>query len=82
MVNINTLNAALWRVQFAKNEHEVKTRSQGFEGSWAATQHMAELLTQEATIINSINLLNNGQLASLETETTTANIFATLPAVH
>lgn len=82
MVNINTLNAALWRVQFAKNEHEIKTRAQGLEGSWSATQHMAELLTQEATLINAINLLKNGKSASLETKATTANIFATLPAVH
>ena len=84
MVNINTLNAALWKVQIAKAEQVAYNKRNGLEGTWRATQQIAELSFQETTLQNAINLYKLGQesLRADETEHLANRILNTLPAVH
>lgn len=84
MVNINTLNAALWKIQIAKAEQASFDKRNGLEGTWQATQNMANLASQEAALQNAINLHKIGQTATRidEVEYMANRIMATLPAVH
>lgn len=58
MLNIHFLKGALWRVQHVKSEQQFHPSN--VEGSWNATQNMAELLQQEAQIINLLSQYENG----------------------
>lgn len=83
MVNVNIVNAALWRVQFAKAEQSAYNRKHGLEGSWAATQHMAGLLAQESALVNIVNLLKAGKNVDADCVSFIVDrVVATLPAVN
>ena len=61
MVNINTLNAAVWKIQIAKAEQAAFNKRNGLEGTWRATQAMADLTYKETALTNAINLFKIGQ---------------------
>lgn len=84
MVNMATLNAALWKIQIAKAEQIAFNKRNGLEGSWGATQQIAMLIQQEASIQNAISLHNAGMESTRinEVEFMANQIVSTYPSVH
>ena len=68
MVNINSINAALWKIQIAKLEQQAFNTRYGLEGSFGATQNMAVLTYQEQVLQNAISLHRMGKESSRITE--------------
>lgn len=84
MVNINTLNAAVWKIQIAKAEQAAFNKRNGLEGTWRATQAMADLTYKETALTNAINLFKIGQesMRADEVEFMANQIIMSYPNVH
>lgn len=84
MVNINTLNAALWKIQIAKTEAVAYNKRNGLEGTWQASQQIAELTYQEVALQNAVNLYKIGHkiMRADEIEFLANRIIQSFPAIH
>ena len=84
MVNVNVLSAALWKLQIAKLELVAFNKRNGLEGSWGATQELADIVHKEVSLQNAINLVNLGLSSDTlgEVEFMANQVVCSYPAVR